>query len=107
MQNNPTHKAKTISGDWIEGYFDGANVWCEGDDRYPYPIIETTLCRSTYRQDSNGKMMYDGDEVEVGEGITYTIMWNDYYCGFILQNDRGRTFINEVKLTLTGKNKHD
>jgi hypothetical protein len=107
MTNQPTHKAKTLDGTWIEGWYDGANIWKEGDDRYPYAIIEYTLCRSTYRPDSNGKMMYEGDEVIVGD-ILFTIKWCDTSSAFKLSvGDFLIPMSRYTKTTLTGKNKHD
>ncbi len=108
MENNPTHKAKTLNGTWIEGWYDGANIWKEGVDRYPYPIIETTLCRSTYRPDSNDKMMYEGDEVLVND-VPHIIIWDDGRCSFkiIDIHDLVVQFHTSYRCTLTGRNKHD
>ena len=108
MQNNPTHKAKTISGEWVEGWYDGANIWKEGDDRYPHAIIESTLCRSTYRPDSNGKMMYEGDEVD-HNGKIWHIEWIESICAFVLKRGKKAVvpFTLNILITLTGKNKHD
>lgn len=110
MTNQPTHKAKTIDGKWIEGWYDGSNgdqiMWMTiPPNGCPYIINPTTLCRSTYRPDSNGKMMYEGDEVEVN-GRLFTIEWSEEYAAFRLSS--GEYFHEiEFEITLTGKNKHD
>lgn len=115
--NQPTHKAKTIDGQWVEGWYDGNTytIWYESS--FGKAIDKNTLCRSTYRTDSNGKLMYEGDEVEVKDwedsmrniaGI-YTIAWDEVSCGFALIAD-GKEAItfNEVDYYyLTGKNKHE
>jgi hypothetical protein len=112
MQDNPTHKAKTIYGDWIEGWYDGSNkihlIWNDIEPvDMPDVINPTTLCRSTYRQDSNGNMMYEGDEVEV-DGKPFIIEWNTESCGFMLASNQ---YLHDITFygtyTLTGKNKHD
>lgn len=115
MENNPTHKAKTLDGTWIEGWYDGSIesnpiIWCKHRRGcYHFEINPTTLCRSTYRPYSNGKIMYEGDEVEV-DGRLFIIEWHTESCGFILcTNDSYRIpFMTHMKYwTLTGKNKHD
>jgi hypothetical protein len=113
MQNNPTHKAKTLDDQWIEGWYDGSYkhelvIWIAypNDDNLTHVQINpTTLCRSTYRQDSNGNMMYEGDEVEV-DGRLFTIEWSKEYVAFGLSSGE---FFHEIafQITLTGKNKHD
>lgn len=122
MENKPTHKAKSLDGQWVEGWFNGINEsviikWDNYEEYKPRFINPSTLCRSTYRTDSNGKLMYEGDEVEVKDwedsmrniaGI-YTIAWDEVSCGFALIAD-GKEAItfNEVDYYyLTGKNKHD
>jgi hypothetical protein len=116
MENNPTHKAKTFNGEWIEGWYDGYEGHIRTDELYY--IDRTTLCRSTYRVDSNGKMMYEGDEVEVKFFIEFThrykgnwfIKYDDVRCRYLLESVDGKlTLYFDVhdKYTLTGKNKND
>jgi hypothetical protein len=109
MTNQPTHKAKTLDGTWIEGWYDGSTgaiMWIT-DNKIPCVSIKpNTLCRSTYRTDSNGKMMYEGDEVYTQRGV-YIIWWNPITCAFLLTNDHENIFMGTVAPTLTGKNKHD
>jgi hypothetical protein len=113
MQNNPTHKAKTFDGQWIEGWYDGSDevhcIWTnENTNKLPDRINPTTLCRSTYRQDSNSKMMYEGDEVLVNN-VPHTIIWDDGRCSFrmIDIHDLVVQFHPSYKYTLKGKNKYD
>ena len=103
MTNQPTHKAKTLDGTWIEGWYDGYDGSIRNEELYD--IDRTTLCRSTYRPDSNGKMMYEGDEVEV-DGRLFTIEWSKEYAAFGLSSGE---YFHEIafQITLTGKNKHD
>lgn len=114
MENNPTHKAKTLDGKWIEGWYDGSDahdlvMWIKGSDDISHLIVDpTTLCRSTYRADSNGNMMYEGDEVEVNN-VPHTIIWDDKSCSFMMidNHDLVVRFYPSYRYTLTGKNKHD
>lgn len=114
MENNPTHKAKTLDGTWIEGWYDGSIesnpiIWCKHRRGcYHFEINPTTLCRSTYRPDSNGKIMYEGDEVEV-DGENYFIIWDDNTCSFcmVVDDNYPLEFNMEDNYYLTGKNKHD
>lgn len=67
----------------------------------------TTLCRSTYRTDSNDKMMYEGDEV-VWNNRVWIIEWCNESCAFMLSDGEERQYIRWYEdYTLTGKNKHD
>ena len=124
MYNQPTHKAKSLDGQWVEGWYDGSNpesqlIWFNVNNTWYnfHEINPTTLCRSTYRTDSNGKLMYEGDEVEVKDwegsmrsiaGI-YTIAWDEVTCCFcMIADDKEAITFNEVDYyTITGKNKHD
>lgn len=113
MTINPTHKAKTLDGKWIEGWYDGSDshdlvMWIKGSDLIKHLVVDpTTLCRSTYRPDSNNKMMYEGDEVLVGD-ILFTIKWCDTSSAFKLSvGDFLIPMSRYTKTTLTGKNKHD
>jgi hypothetical protein len=114
MENNPTHKAKTPNGQWIEGWYDGSDshdlvMWIKGSDLIKHLVVDpTTLCRSTYRADSNGKMMYEGDEVLLNN-VPHTIIWDDDRCSFkmIDIHDLVVQFHPSYRYTLTGKNKHD
>lgn len=114
MYNTHTHKAKTIDGQWVEGWYDGSDkndlvIWLPNGntDSWPFNINPSTLCRSTYRPDSNGKLMYEGDEVEV-DGKPFIIEWNTESCGFMLSCGE---YLHDITFyetyTLTGKNKHD
>ena len=117
MTNQPTHKAKTLDGKWIEGWYDKANVLRENDDRYPHAINPTTLCRSTYRPDSNGKIMYEGDTIDIKEwedsmrniSGEYTIEWDCVGCCFcLIAEGKEALEFNEMDYYYsTGKNKHD
>lgn len=115
--NKPTHKAKSLDGTWAEGWYDGSNpesqlIWfAVKEDRFSfYEIAPSTLCRSTYRTDSNGTLMYEGDEV-MYLGKMYNIEWVNSICGFVLKHEDG-TFIPfnrdmDHLLILTGKNIKD
>ncbi len=123
MENNPTHKAKTLDGTWIEGWYDGSIesnpiIWCKHRRGcYHFEINPTTLCRSTYRPDSNGKIMYEGDEIDVAREMfdvieasgVYTIEWDNVCCGFVLIAEGKEALeFNEMDYYYsTGKNKHD
>ena len=110
--NQFTHKAKTIDGTWVEGWYDGsvedALLWLNDKVRPFRAINPFTLCRSTYRPDRNGTLMYEGDEVEVNKS-KFWIIWDDEYCAFKIINDDGEFFRmpKYYTYTLTGKNKHD
>ncbi len=114
MTNQPTHKAKTLDDQWIEGWYDGSDkhelvIWIAypNDDNLTHVQINpTTLCRSTYRPDSNGKMMYEGDEVECN-GTKMIIEWDSFDCGFVLTGSSITKMYHYKIITLTGRNKHD
>lgn len=111
MTNQPTHKAKTLDGKWIEGWYDGSTgsiMWIT-DKKIPCVHVHNgTLCRSTYRPDSNGKIMYEGDEVLVNN-VPHTIIWDDGSSSFqmIDIHDLVVRFHHSYRYALTGKNKHD
>ena len=121
--NLPTHKAKTISGEWIEGWYDGSIesnpiIWCKHRRGcYHFEINPTTLCRSTYRPDSNGKIMYEGDTIDIKEwedsmrniSGEYTIEWDCVGCCFcLIAEGKEALEFNEMDYYYsTGKNKHD
>ena len=115
--DQPTHKAKTLDGQWVEGWYDGSDqddptIYKYGSDKsvvINIPINPSTLCRSTYRPDSNGKLMYEGDEVEV-DGMKFTINYSIDTCSFVLihcnHEDIKEEFSFYKTYTLTRK-KHD
>ncbi len=122
MTNNPTHKAKTLTGTWIEGWYDNSTgnhtMWIQTlTKKFVEEINPTTLCRSTYRPDSNGKMMYEGDRIDVKEwedGMRnisgeYTIEWDCVGCCFcLIAEGREALEFNEMDYYYsTGRNKHD
>ncbi len=132
MTPTQTHKALTPAGEWVEGWFDYAYndhpvIWFEqpSEEDSFVVVFPSTVCRATGRPDSKGKMMYNGDlvqveEVQVDEWINgmegysgiYRIEYNTVDCAFLLVDDRDMITrairFNEMDTyTLTGKNIHD
>lgn len=126
MTPTQTHKAITPAGEWVDGWFDYSDqtsptIWMKDKSTgIPETVLPETVCRATGRTDSNGKMMYDGDFVQVDEWIDgmegysgiYRIEYNTVDCAFLLVDDRDMITrairFNEMDTyTLTGKNIHD
>lgn len=111
MESKPTHKAKSLDGQWVEGWYDGSDqdfIVMVLDKFKIAPINPSTLCRSTYRTDSNGKLMYEGDEV-MHNGKLWNIEWIDSICAFVLKRGKKAVvpFTLNILITLTGKNSSD
>lgn len=122
----PTHKALTPAGEWVEGWFDYSDqtsptIWMKDKSTgIPETVLPETVCRATGRTDSNGKMMYEGDFVQVDEWIDsregysgiYQIKYTNLDCAFYLRDNSG-IFTRAIRFnemdtyTLTGKNIHD
>ena len=125
MTMTPTFKALTPAGEWVEGwyFFNGSEHGIINNKFFPGSWIEVlpeTVCMATGRPDSNGKMMFNGDFVQVDEWIDgmkcysgiYRIEYNAVDCAFLLVDDRDMIVramrFNEMDTyTLTGKNIHD
>lgn len=127
MTPTPTHKALTPAGKWVEGWFDYSYndhpvIWFEqpSEEDSFVVVFPSTVCQTTGRPDSKGKMMYDGDFVQVDEWMDsmegysgiYRIEYNTVDCAFLLVDDRDMITrairFNEMDTyTLTGKNIHD
>lgn len=124
----PTFKALTPAGEWVEGWFDHSLkdapvIWFhkEGHEAGFYEVLPETVCVSTGRPDSNGKMMFNGDFVQVDEWIDgmkgysgiYCIEYTNLDCAFFLVDynksaeDMAIPFNEMDTYTLTGKNFHD
>ena len=98
MTPTPTHKALTPAGEWVEGWFDYSYgdhpvIWLkqpnEEEEGSFVEALPETVCRATGRPDSNGKMMYEGDYVQIeGDPDIYEIEYNQEYCAFILIGGR-------------------
>lgn len=123
----PKFKALTPAGEWVEGWFGLSDkkrpvIWTNDfSTGNPVEVLPETVCMATGRPDSTGKMMYNGDFVQVEEWFAltkgcsgiYRIEYNTVDCGFVLVDDNksGENMaicFNEMDTyTLTGKNIHD
>src|SRR5574343_755800 len=128
----PTHKALTPTGEWVEGWYYEHNlksyiVYEDHSDNastsYNQEALPETMCMATGRPGSNGKMMYEGDEITFEDteiitsqsGTEYDpilntghIYWDSDECKFYV-SDILAAYIIEVWVSaaLTGKNIHD
>lgn len=116
MTPTPTHKALTIDGEWVEGWFDYSDEeypimgYPKGTDSIMYePVLPHTVCRATGLTDKNGVHIWEGDELAL-EDMTFYVEWfdggfhlgrNDSQTKSPISQDRTRKF------TLTGKNIND
>jgi len=110
----PTFKALTPAGEWVEGwlmrhkrfldekpYIKSSNI---GEIVW-YEVLPETVCMSTGRADSTGKMMFNGDFVQVDEwmearqnhSIIYRIEYDNVNCTFYLIDDNGFYPLNQFK----------
>lgn len=125
----PTHKALTPAGEWVEGWFDHSLkdapvIWFhkEGHEAGFYEVIPETVCMATGRSDSNGKMMFNGDFVQVDELVAemqnhseiYRIEYDSLGCIFKLMRLNPQPYQSKFiyfnaydTYTLTGKNIND
>jgi len=108
-----TCKAKTLDGEWVEGYYVKArgysvmsqeefvhmlDYWDKDGYQKEVVIDSNTVSRCTGIEDENGKLIYEDDRV-IYSGVEYVIMWDPNGCWVFDGNGsmNGLTFMDESK----------